>query len=163
MIEDHAERIERLQRALAEEYMARGDVFNVPGRSLIFKVDPHYCLGLFPGVVEFLARHAGMFPHKVRESLVRTGNLVVHPETGAPSLPLHLLWDQGQIVKRVRIECCFLHGGFVDRALLLFARQEGELAVSPLSVDAQERDKVNAFLEGKTPLAGLAYREVAEQ
>lgn len=159
MIEDHTERIERLQRALAEEHLERGDVLNLPGRSLACKVDPYYYLALYPAVVEHLSRHAGMFQGKALDALVRTGNLLTHPQSGAPSLFLNVIWNQSGTARRARLEVCFLHNSFVDRALVLYARQEGELPVADFSVDASDKSLVEAFLAGKTALADLAYRE----
>lgn len=175
MIDDHAERVDRLQRALASAWLERPELLNRPGASLACKLDPHYYLALHPGFVDFLAKAAGMFQKNVREALLRTGNLLFHsvpgagagagadPEAepghpGALSVQLQVLWEEHGKLRQARLESCFVHNSFIDRALLLYGRQSQELSVSSLAIASSEAPKVQAFLKGRTQLEEMAFR-----
>lgn len=158
MIDDHAERTDRLQRALAEAWLQRPEILNVPGRSLACKIDPFYYLALHPGFLDFLAKAGGMFRRNVAAALVRTGNLLTAPRDKSPAIRLHLLWgDAGE--QNGRLDVNFIHNSFIDRGLKLYARREEELPISGLRVHASERETVARFLEGKTELQALAFGE----
>lgn len=156
MIIDHAQRIDRLQRVLAEAWLERPSLLNVPGASLACKLDPYYYLGLYPGVVDFFAIRCGMFHANVLQHLVRTGNLLVHPQGGTPRITLRVVWKEGQ--RRARLDGCFLHSDFIDRALMLYAGEPHEQPVSSLSIDAREKQRIALLLQGKTPLQKMAFR-----
>lgn len=158
MIEDHAERVDRLQRSLAAAWLERPELLNQPGSALACKIDPHYYLGLHPGFVDFLAKTAGMFQKNVRQSLLRTGNLLANAEGGADSIVLQVLWEDGGNLRRARLESCFIHNSFIDRALLLYGRQSQELPISTLAIAGEDEQKAQAFLEGRTQLQGMAFR-----
>jgi len=169
MIDDHAQRIDRLQRALALSWLERPGLLNRPGESLACKLDPHYYLALYPGFVDFLAKAAGMFPKNVREALVRTGNLLCDAAVPAPplegeaadralSLTLQVLWEEGGAERQARLDACFVHNSFIDRALLLYGRQSQELPVSSLAIAQAESGRVSSFLKGRTQLQGMAWR-----
>ncbi len=158
MIDDHAERTDRLQRALAEEWLQRPEILNVPGRSLACKIDPFYYLAVHPGFLDFLAKIGGMFRRNVLASLIHTGNLLTAQADKSPAIRLHLLWgDAGE--QDGRLDVNFIHNSFIDRGLKLYARSESELPISGLRIHASERDVVASFLEGKTELQSLAFGE----
>ncbi len=158
MIEDHAGRVDRLQRSLAAAWLERPELLNQPGAALACKIDPHYFLGLHPGFMEFLAKSAGMFQKNVRQSLLRTGNLLAHAESGEESIMLNVLWEESGKVRRARLASCFIHNSFIDRALLLYGRQGQEMPVSSLAIAGEDETKAQAFLQGRTQLQGMAFR-----
>lgn len=159
MMEDHAELVDRLQRALAAAWLERPELLNVPGASMACKVDPNYYLALYPAFIDFLSRSAGMYHDKVREALVRTGNLPVNQENGAFSLVLRLIWEQGGALRHNRLESCFLHNSFIDRALMLYARQAREFPISSLAISVVDKQKSQDFLNGRTQLEAMAFKE----
>jgi len=150
---DYQESLTRLQKALAEGYRESPQVFNVPGQSLVCKVDPDYYLALEPIFMEILARWAVSFPQSAQDTLMHTGNLVVCKPLGTHIIPLTLNWDG----KDFEVQAAFLMADFVDRALKLYAGVAEPLPVSELRIRADERKAVEAFFGDKTPPGAVAY------
>ena len=155
-MDDHVERVDRLQRALAQSWLERPELLNVPGVSLACKVDPCYYLALHPGFLDFLAKAGGMFHKKVIAALVRTGNMLMMPGKGGHIVRLRLVWG-ASVEQNGRLDVNFIHNSFIDRALKLYAKQDAELPISGLRIHSLERERVTTFLQGKTELQALAF------
>lgn len=151
---DYSQVVNDLQRELAQRAAEDPRLFNVPGVSLACRIDPWYFVGPHPGLVERMASWRSLRPVKVREALVRTGDLVTAPPERKVSLTLGLTWA----AQRATMEVCFLHASFVDRALALYGRSEPP-PVSPLRIAAEDRGRVEAFLAGKTMVESLAFQD----
>jgi hypothetical protein len=152
-LKDYQDSLTRLQKGLASGFQQSPQVVNVPGQSLVCKIDPDYYLALEPIFTEILARWAVSFPQGVLETLMHTGNLVFCKSIGTHIIPLTLNWDG----KDFEVQAAFLQADFVDRALKLYAGQNEPLPVSALRIRADEKKAVEAFFGDKTPPGGVAY------
>lgn len=152
-MKDYQDALTRLQKGLASGYQSSPHVLNIPGQSLMCKVDPNYYLALEPIFTEILARWAVSFPQGVVETLVHTGSVVFCKPMGTHVIPLTLTWDG----KDYEVQAAFLLADFVDRSLKLYAGVQDPLPVSDLRIRAEERTAVEAFFGDKTPPASLAY------
>jgi len=152
-LKDYQDSLTRLQKGLASGYQQSPQVINVPGQSLVCKVDPDYYLALEPIFTEILARWAVSFPQGVQETLVHTGNLVFCEPFNTHIIPLTLTWDD----KDFEVQAAFLRADFVDRALKLYAGLADPLPVSALRIRNAERKAVEAFFGGKTPPSDVAF------
>ena len=152
-LKDYQDALTRLQKGLASGYQQSPQVINVPGQSLVCKVDPDYYLALEPIFTEILARWAVSFPQGVLETLVHTGNLVFCKPLSTHIIPLTLSWGG----KDFEVQAAFLQADFVDRALKLYAGVADPLPVSELRIRADERKAVEAFFGDKTLLGAVAY------
>lgn len=150
---DYQESLTRLQKALAKAWKDTPHVLNVPGQSVLCKLDPHYCLVLEPIFTEILARWAVTFPDNVLNTLVHTGNLVVNPVVRTHILPLTVTWANQDF----EVQAGFVPSEFVDRALKLYAGAAEPLPVSDLRIRASEQKAVEAFFEGKTAPSAVAF------
>lgn len=152
-LKDYQDALTRLQKGLASAYAQSPEVLNVPGQSLVCKVDPEYYLALEPIFTEIMARWAVSFPQAVLETLVHTGNLVFCKPLGTHIIPLTLTWGG----KDFEVQAAFLQADFVDRALKLYAGVAQPLPVADLRIRADERAAVEAFFGDKTLLGAVAY------
>lgn len=150
---DYQESLTRLQKALAKAWKETPHVLNVPGQSVLCKLDPNYCLVLEPIFTEILARWAVTFPDNVLNTLKHTGNLVVNPVVRAHILPLTITWS-GQDFE---VQAGFVLSEFVDRALKLYGGAAEPLPVSDLRIRLAEKKAVDAFFEGKTAPGAVAF------
>jgi len=89
-MKDYQDALTRLQKGLASGYQSSPTVLNIPGQSLMCKVDPDYYLALEPIFTEILSRWAISFPQGVQETLVHTGNLVYCKPLNTHIIPLTL-------------------------------------------------------------------------
>lgn len=85
--------------------------------------------------------------------------MLAHADGGAESIVLQVVWEQGGALRRARLESCFIHNSFIDRALLLYGRQAQEQPISSLAIAGEDEHKAQAFLEGRTQLQGMAFRQ----
>lgn len=152
-LKDYQDALIRLQKGLASGYQQSQHVINIPGQSLLCKVDPEYYLALEPIFVEILSRWAVSFPQGVVETLVHTGNLVFCKPFSTHVIPLTVTWGD----KDFEIQAAFLQADFVDRALKLYAGVQDPLPVADLRIRADEREAVNAFFGDKTLLSSVAF------
>lgn len=158
---NYTELADRMQRELAARHAQAPDLFNYPGKSLACKIDPHYYLAPYPGFHRQLARWCGVRPSLAQEALVRTGNLVLGASNGddrAASLRLKLVWEDLAAggIQRARMDVCLIHSSFVDRGVALYT-QGAAPQVSGLKIESNEKESVQAFLQGKTELQSMAW------
>ncbi|THB70068.1 MAG: hypothetical protein D6E12_03405 [Desulfovibrio sp.] len=151
---DFSRAVDILQRELAARYSLDPSLLNSPGHSVACKIDPYYYLAMFPGFTRRLDSWRLLGGGSSLDVLVKTGNLV----TGAPgrqkNLELRVVWAEG--ARQAEITACFLHSGFVDRAMALYGNGQ-EPPISTLRIHENDRTKVRAYLAGKTQVADLAY------
>ena len=152
-LKDYQDSLTRLQKGLAQAYQQTPEVINVPGQSLVCKVDPEYYLALEPIFTEIMSRWAVSFPEGVLETLTRTGNIIVCKPLSTHIIPLTVTWGG----RDFEVQAAFLLADFVDRALKLYAGLAEPLPVSELRIRADEREAVEAFFQGKTPPGGVAF------
>lgn len=150
---DYQDALTRLQKGLASAWRETPEVLNVPGQSLLCKVDPDYYLALEPIFSEIMARWAVSFPQGVLDTLRHTGNLAFCKPMNTHVIPLTVTWD-GQDYE---VHAAFVTAEFVDRALRLYAGAEGPLPVSGLRIRTDERAALEAFFGGLTPPDDVAY------
>ena len=152
-MKDYQDALTRLQKGLASGYQSSPGVLNVPGQSLMCKVDPEYYLALEPIFLEILARWAISFPQAVLETLVHTGNMVFCKPLSTHIIPLTVSWGG----RDYEVQAAFLPADFVDRSLKLYAGVQEPLPVSELRIRAEERAALEAFFAEKTPLGHVAF------
>lgn len=153
---DFSQTLERMQRALGRAYRENGSILNKEGSSIACKIDPNYYLGIHPLFVKRLAELAVLLPETVRETLIRTGNVVTKPPER--SKPVH------KIKVRVGFEVLdlsvvFIQAEFIDRALVLYGGRSSGLDISNLRIMPEHRPRLNDYFEGKTLLHGMAFAE----
>ena len=152
-MKDYQDALARLQKGLASGYQSSPHVLNVPGQSLMCKVDPNYYLALEPIFTEILARWAVSFPQGVLDTLVHTGSVIFCKPMGTHVIPLTITWGG----RDYEVQAAFLLADFVDRSLKLYAGVQDPLPVSDLRIRAAERAAVEAFFAGLTPPASVAF------
>ncbi|MBI4803614.1 MAG: hypothetical protein HY795_00080 [Desulfovibrio sp.] len=152
---DYSESLERLEKALGEQYRQSGFILGTPGTSLACKVDPFYYLAIQPGFIKYLSRWAGMFPENVVATLVKTGNMLSDATHAVYTLPLHVFEDGTDEV--VSVGASFILASFIDRALSLHGGTDSPQPVSGLKILETDRAATDFLFEGKTPLQALAF------
>lgn len=153
---DYSESLERLEKALGEQYKASPYILGAPGTSLACKVDPFHYLAIQPGFVKYLSRFAGMFPVKVLDTLVKTGAmLTAGPDHGISQVHLRVFEEGGTDI--VPVTASFLLATFLDRALTLHGGLAAPPPVSRLRILMDDRPLTLPLFEGKTPLADVAF------
>ncbi|QJB54883.1 hypothetical protein [Pseudodesulfovibrio sp. zrk46] len=152
-LKDYTETAERLQRALGKGFADEPWILNVPGQSIACKIDQYYYLAVMPAFVDQLARLGGMFPDKVTEALVKTGNFITKAPDRNPLLPLTVGWGG----KGIGVRAAFVDADFIDRAVKTYGGMGSVLNVSELKISQEDKSKVDAFFDGKTAPQKLAY------
>jgi len=152
-LKDHAGNVERLQKGLGKAFVDEPWILNLPGKSVACKIDHLYYLVVMPAFVEQLGRFGGMFPDQVLESLVKSGNLITKAPERDPLLTLSVSWGG----RAVTVKAAFLDADFIDRAVKTYGGLPSVLNVSELKINSEDKEKVEAFFEGKTPPQNLAY------
>ncbi len=155
MLTDYSQNLERLEKALGENYRQSPYILNAPGTSLACKVDPFHYLAIEPGFIKYLARWSAMLPERVLETLVKTGNLLCDHSHRVHSVPVHV-FEEGR-AELVSVNASFVLASFIDRALALHGGAEGPLPVSRLKLLDADRPNTDPLFEDKTPLAALAF------
>jgi hypothetical protein len=150
---DYTAGVDHLQKALGRAFSSEPWLLNLPGRSVACKIDQHYFLAVMPGFLDTLARVGGMFPDQVRETLVRTGNLITKAPDRDPVLPLTVSWGG----RAVTVSGAFVDADFIDRAVKTYGGLGTILNVSDLKISSADRVRIEAFFQDKTPPQGLAY------
>lgn len=152
-LKDYTDVLERLQKTLGKGFSQEPWILNIPGKSVACKIDHLYYLAVMPGFVEQLGRLGGMFPDKVVESLVKTGNLITKSPERNPHLGLTVSWGG----RPVTIKAAFVDADFIDRAVKTYGGMTSVLNVSDLKISEADRQQVEALFEDKTPPQNLAY------
>lgn len=152
-LKDFTEIAERLQQNLGKGFADEPLLLNVPGQSIACKIDQYYYLAVMPAFTEQLGRLGGMFPDKVTEALVKTGNFITKAPNRDPLLPLTVSWGG----RAVTVKAAFVDADFIDRAVKTYGGMGAILNVSELKVSSEDKAKIEDFFEGKTPPQKLAY------
>lgn len=152
-LENYAETIERLQQGLGKGFADEPWILNMPGKSIACKIDQYYYLAVMPAFVDALGRLGGMFPDKVTEALVKTGNLITKSPDRNPLVPLTVSWGG----RGIALRAAFVDADFIDRSAKIYGGSGGGLNVSELKISEADKGKVEEFFEGKTPPQKLAY------
>ncbi len=152
---DYAEALERLSKALGEQYRQSGYILGVPGTSLALKVDPFYYLAIQPGFIKYLARWAGMFPDRAALALLKTGNMLSSADHTVYTTPVAVYAEGAGAANTVGAS--FVLADFIDKALAMHGGQTASLPVSGLKIVAAERPKLDFLFQGKSPLQALAF------
>lgn len=152
-LKDYTEIVGKLQQAIGKAFAEEPWILNMPGKSVACKIDQYYYLAVMPAFVEQLARYGGMLPETVTEALVKTGNLITKAPERDPLLPLTVGWGS----RPVTIKAAFVDADFIDRAVKTYGGLGSILNVSDLKISEDDRAKVEAFFEDKTPPQNLSY------
>lgn len=152
-MQNHAETVERLQRALGKGVSQSPWLINLPGRSIACKIDQYYYLAIMPAFVEQLARLGGMFPDQVESALIFSGNFITKAPERTPTIPLTVSWG-GPTMK---LKAAFVEAEFIDRGIKTYSDLGMVPSVSELKISSADKESVEAFFEGKTPPQRLAY------
>lgn len=152
---DYAQSLERLEKALGENFKHSSYILGVPGTSLALKVDPFYYLAIQPGFTKYLARWAGMFPDKAALALVKTGNMLSDVSHTVYTTPVAVFAEGAS--EATTVGASFILADFIDKALIMHGGQTAPLPVSGLKIVAAERLKLDFLFQGKTPLQALAF------
>ncbi|NJB68795.1 hypothetical protein GGQ74_002468 [Desulfobaculum xiamenense] len=155
MLKDYTQTLDRLQMGLGRAYMRSPSILGIPGMSIAVKIDPNYYLAVMPAFIHRMAEWGGMFPDTAEDALMRTGNLITSGPDRDYLLELGVVWGIPPVTKRIR--CALVLAEFVDRALRLHGRRAAPLPVADLRVIAADRERVDSFLDDKTPLDKTAF------
>ena len=152
-LSDYVDTLERLQQTLGKGFAEEPWILNMPGKSIACKIDQYYYLAVMPAFVEQMGRMGGMFPDKVTEALVKTGNFITKAPERDPLLPLTVSWGG----RPVTLRAAFVDADFIDRAVKTYGGLGSVLNVSELKISQADKEAVDAFFDGKTPPQKLAY------
>ncbi len=168
---DYADALQRLQKGLAAQYAKAPSILNEPGMSVAMKLDQNYWLVVEPLFSTSLAKWSGMLPATALDTLTRTGNMITGRVPGGAQdageggaarphvLALSVSWPSQP--QGVTVRAAFVLADFIERALAIHGETEAARAashsLSDLRIRAPERDRVQAFFEGKTPPGRWAY------
>lgn len=152
---DYSESLQRLEKALGENYRESPYILGTPGTSLACKVDPFYYLAIQPGFIKYLSRWAAMLPERVQATLLKTGNMLSNASHDVFTVPLHVFDENSSEVAGVGAS--FVLASFIDHALAMHGGADGPLPVSGLKILDSDRSKADFLFAGKTPLAALAF------
>lgn len=154
-LQDYKIRIDRLQQGLGKAFVENPFILNIPGKSIALKVDPYYYVAFEPAFTENLSRFGVMLKKNVRDTLVRTGNLVTHPETRSPIIKIRMKWNDRNYAMNV----CFVESGFIDQALKIYGGVKDEIGLSEISIHESEKERLEKFFGERTPLKSVAFVE----
>lgn len=154
---DYSQILTSLQKQLGQRYLEDPKLLNMPGTSVACKIDPLYYLAVFPSFSRSMAQLAGILPESLEETLIRTGNLITPSGSEDHTLLLQVSWKAG--MEPVKIKAGFVLAGLIDTGLKIYARRQEILPVSNLRIDIRDREKVDAFFEGKTSISSLAFSQ----
>lgn len=152
-LNDYTEIVERLQQVLGKGFAEEPWLLNLPGKSVACKIDQYYYLAVMPGFLDTLGRLGGLFPDQVREALVKTGNFITKAPARDPLLSLTVSWGG----RSVTVKGAFVDADFIDRAVKTYGGMSSVLNVSDLKISEHDKERIEAFFEGKTPPQSLAY------
>lgn len=153
---DYAQSLERLEKALGEQYRQSPYILGTPGTSLACKVDPFTYLAVQPGFIKYLSRWAGMFPERVEQTLVKTGNMLSDASHTEHAATLRV-FAEGSPDAPVAVKASFILASFIDQAVTLYGGADGPLPVSRLRILGDDQAAAQKLFAGKTPLAALAF------
>jgi len=154
---DYSEILARIEEGLGRRFSESRGILNAPGASLACKVDMYHYLALRPGFVTHAAKWAGTLPKNVEESLIRTGNMIVGKDRARYPDAIAVFEEGSDTVMRVHAD--FILAACIDRSLALYGGEPEPLPVSTLRIHVSEREKLNAFFDGKSKLQSLAFGE----
>ncbi|WP_432735668.1 hypothetical protein [Maridesulfovibrio sp. FT414] len=154
-LQDYKTRVDRLQKGLGKAFAENPFVLNIPGKSIALKVDPYYYVAFEPAFTENLSRFGVMLQKNVRDTLVRTGNLVTDQESRNPIIKIRMKWNDRMYVMPV----CFVESGFIDQALKMYGGVTGEIGLSEIRILEVERERLEKFFGERTLLKSVAFVE----
>jgi len=157
MMLDYSEILARIEEGLGRRFRESRGILNVPGASLACKVDVFHYLALRPGFTAHAAKWAGTLPKNAEESLIRTGNMIVGQ--GRVRYPDAIAVFEEGSDRIMRVHADFILAACIDHSLAMYGGEPEPLPVSPLRIHISEREKLDAFFNGKTRLQSLAFGE----
>ncbi|WP_027721372.1 hypothetical protein [Maridesulfovibrio zosterae] len=154
-LKDYQSRIDRLQKGLGKAFIENPFILNIPGKSIALKVDPYYYVAFEPGFTDNLSRFGVMLQKNVRDTLVRTGNLVTDHESRNPLIKIRMKWDERSYLMNV----CFVESEFIDQSLKMYGGVVGDIGLSELRILETERERLDKFFGERTLLKSVAFTE----
>ncbi len=157
-VTDHGEFVLGLQKVLGQAFQEHPEILNIAGRSLACKIDPNYYLAVEPAFTRTLAQAVVKLPSKVRDALIRTGNIL----TLGPKKDW--IFNLGVCARggKGQIKACFLNAEFIDRALILHGGRTTGLEVSDLRIQRRYQEAMEKLFAGKALLHDMAFEDDPE-
>ncbi|WP_320169369.1 hypothetical protein [Maridesulfovibrio sp.] len=152
-LQDYKSRIDRLQKGLGKAFAENPFILNIPGKSIALKVDPYYYVAFEPAFTENLSRFGVMLQKNVRDTLVRTGNLVTDQQTRNPIVKIRMKWDE----RTYSMQVCFVESGFIDQALKIYGGVKAEIGLAEIRILSSERERLEKFFGERTLLKSVAF------
>ena len=160
---DYSESLERLEKALGEQYRESSYILGTPGTSLACKVDPFYYLAIQPGFIKYLSRWAAMLPERAEATLIKTGNMLSDASHTVYATPLSVYEEGLDEDGVISVGASFVLASFIDRAVAMYGGVDRPLPVSRLKILKSDRVKADFLFTGKTPLQDLAFGTPAQR
>jgi len=151
---DYSDILSEIEKRIGTKYKTDPDILNLPGSSLACKIDPFYYLALYPIFIINLAKWCKMKPEIIKDTLIRTGNLLKSNQDEYV-LSLSVKWTQE--MQPIKINSIFVLADFIDSSLKIYARKREILSVSELKIMEQDKKKVEDFFTEKTSVTDVAY------
>ncbi len=155
MLRDYPEILKNIQKKIGSQFLKDPSIFNVPGQSVACKIDPFYYLAIYPGFFVKCAEWTGIFPETIKETLIKTGNIVLSSTTKKYILEIKVKWES--LTEPITLNGFFLISDFIDQSIKIYGRKNEILPVSNLKIVASEKPKLISFLKGKTPINPIAF------
>ncbi len=155
ILHDYSEILRSIQKKIGNQFLKDPSILNVPGKSTACKIDPFYYFALYPTFFEQCSIWTGFLPDLIKETLIRTGNIVLNSTTKEFIVKIKVKWPS--IEKPLKIKGLFLIADFIDQAIKIYARTKKILPVSELKIDSSEKAKLDLFFKGKTPINRVAF------
>lgn len=152
-VSDYQDRITRLQRGLGKAFADEPFILNIPGKSIAFKIDPYYYVAVEPAFTNKLSSSSPMSRDNVRDTLVRTGNIVSSPGSLNPLIKISLEWDS----RIYKLNVCFVESAFIDQALRIYGGAIGDIGLADIHIPLGHREMINAFFGERTKLENIAF------
>lgn len=152
---DYQDRITRLQKGLGQAFADEPFILNIPGKSIALKVDPYYYIAIEPSFTSSLSEWSAMLKNNVRDTLVRTGNVVTSADSRNPLIRLPLEWDG----RRYNMSVCFVESDFIDQALKIYGGVREDIGLSEMRIPSSQRERLDDFFGERTLLQSVAFND----
>ncbi|WP_031479541.1 hypothetical protein [Maridesulfovibrio frigidus] len=154
-LQDYQTRIDRIQKGIGKAFADSPFMFNIPGKSIALKIDPYYYVAFEPSFTESLSKFSVMLKKNVRDTLVRTGNLVSDHDTRNPLIKIKLKWGD----RTYSLSACFVEAEFIDQALKMYGGVVGDIGISEMQILSSERERLEKLFGERTLLQNVAFTD----
>ncbi len=156
---DYQEILKNIERSLATHVKTTPTLLNTPGMSIALKLDPFYYIVLHEPCIRLLSKWCAIKPENIETALVKTGVMILNSDRTQHTISIPV-YEEG-LGRVLTVNASFITAEFIDKALIFNGAAREGLPVSRMKIVLSEKERLNAFFEGKTPLQGLAFGEPA--